>query len=114
MDFIVQYGLASLDFHLLRHEKRQYAHNSSLFILETVEPNQTKLSSTVMRWQKTGLDSICIAWERVPTFVSGRLNMLEPCRYTMNYWPEVETVVTPVPQPRLGQAYNILHGTEVC
>ena len=71
----------------------------SLFVLETGETNRTKLTSSVTRyWQKTGLDSICIALKMVLTFDSYRSNLLAPYRYTKKYWPEVGTAAKPVLQ----------------
>ncbi len=71
--------------------------HGSFCSLEDGEKNQTKLPPTELcHWEKTRLDSICVAFRRVPNF----LNVLVPYRYTKKYWLEEGTVVKLVYQPR--------------
>ena len=87
----------------------------SLCTLETGESNLTRSTYFEMRYrQKTGLDSICIAFERVSTFLCCRRSLIVPCRYSKNNWPELLMVAMPVLQFFWIQPYGILHSAEVC
>ncbi len=71
--------------------------HGSFFAFEKGENNQTRLTSYVVcEWQKTGIEKICTALERVSNVVSYKLKLLVLNRNTKNYEQEMETVVNPV------------------